>query len=133
MFRRITVGLKGGILRVASAAEVAARLLLMLVGDAGPSEPESWLRTGLSCPWRAVGGCWIMLARLLGSATAAGWPLALVCLWASGFCGAGLWDSPSESGAALVPPCHAPFFFTIRSHQVYHISLRMPGGAALVP
>ena len=25
------------------------------------------------------------------------WLLALVCLWASGFCGAGLWDSPSES------------------------------------
>ncbi len=108
MFRRITVGLKGGILRVASAAEVAARLLLMLVGGAEPS--ESWLRTGLSCPWRAVGGCWIMLARLLGSATAAGWLLALVCLWASGFCGAGLWGSPSESGAA---PC--------AGHSVMHL------------
>ncbi len=132
MFRRITVGLKGGILQVASAAEVAARLLLMLVGGAEPS--ESWLRTGfgLSCPWRAVGGCWIMLARLPGSATAAGWLLALVCLWASGFCGAGLWDSPSESGAA---PCHLFFLddeLTIRSLRSI-ISLRIPRGAALVP
>ena len=33
-----------------------------------------WLRTGLSCPWGAVGDCWIMLARLPvpGCATAGG-------------------------------------------------------------
>ena len=48
MLHRITVGLKGGILRVASVAEIAERLLL-LVGGA-----SSWLRTGLSCPWGAV-------------------------------------------------------------------------------
>ncbi len=35
MFRRITVGLKGGILRVASVAEVAARLPLVVGGAPG--------------------------------------------------------------------------------------------------
>ena len=30
------------------------------------------------------------------------WLLALVCLWASGFCVARLWASPSESGAAFL-------------------------------
>ena len=65
MFRRITVGLKGGILRVANAAEVAARLLL-LVGGAAPGCGR------LVLPLGAVGGCWIMLARLPGSATAGG-------------------------------------------------------------
>ncbi len=42
---------------------------------------ESWLRTGfrLSCPWGAVGDCWIMLARLLGCATAGGSWLWCAC------------------------------------------------------
>ncbi len=46
-----------------------------------------------------------MLARLLGCGTAAGGgpsKLALVCLSASGFGEAGLWDPPSESGVAFL-------------------------------
>ena len=45
-------------------------------GAAAKAQAEwlcSWLRTGLSCPWGAV-GCWIMLARLLGCGTAGGGP-----------------------------------------------------------
>ena len=50
MFRRITVGLKGGILRVASAAEVAAaRLPLVVCGAPG---------CGRACP--ALGGLLIL-------------------------------------------------------------------------
>ncbi len=103
MFRRITEGLKGGILRVrvASIAEVAARLLVAVGGAPGCG------RACPACPWGAVGGCWIMLRDCLAATECAAakswwWLLALVCLWASGFCGAGLWDSPSESGAAFL-------------------------------
>ncbi len=101
MFRRITEGLKGGILRVASIAEVAARLLLLVGGAPG---------CGRACP--ALGGllavagscCETASARLPLCAKSWWLLLALVCLWASGFCGAGpgLWDSPSESGAAFL-------------------------------
>jgi hypothetical protein len=98
------LNLKGGILRVASVAEVAARLLLV-VGD-----QCSWLRTQraskLSCPWGAVGGCWIMLGetarRLPLAVRDCRCLLALVCLWASGFCAGRALGSPSESGAAFL-------------------------------
>jgi hypothetical protein len=102
MLRRITEGLKGGILRVASIAEVAARLLVAVGGAPGCGRASSCP----ACPSGAVGGCWIMPLRDCLAATECAkswwWLLALVCLWASGFCGAGLWDSPSESGAAFL-------------------------------
>ncbi len=99
MLHRITMGLKGGILRVASVAEVAARRLLLLVGGAPGC--------GRACP--ALGGLWRlldMLARRLGCqcATAVGrwrWPPVSVGP-GSGTAPGG---SPSESaGAAKVPP-----------------------------
>ena len=51
----------------------------------------SWLRTGLSCPWGGLlavaGSCWRdCLAAWLCDCRRL---LALVCLWASGFCGVG--------------------------------------------
>ena len=52
------------------------------------------------------GGCWLL--DHVGEPEAAWlwdcrqWPLALVCLWASGFGGAGLWDPPSELGVAFL-------------------------------
>ena len=93
MLRRITVGLKGEILRVASVAEVAARLQLPVVLLAAD---------GLVLP---LGGCWRLLGHVGETARlwdCRRWPLALVCLSASGFGGAGLWDLPSESGVAFL-------------------------------
>ncbi len=52
MFRRITEGLKGGILWVVSIAEVAAQLLLLVGGAPG---------CGRACPGRPLGGCWRLL------------------------------------------------------------------------
>jgi hypothetical protein len=66
----------------------------------------SWLRTGLSSPrgLLAVAGCSVGPSRLFnGLCDCRRWPLALVCLWDSGFCVAGLWDSLSESGGGLPP------------------------------
>jgi hypothetical protein len=67
MFRRITVGLK------AQGRDFAGRKRSR-GSAAGHGGWCSRLRTGLSCPLGpgAVGGCWIMLARLLGCATAGG-------------------------------------------------------------
>ena len=54
-----------------------------------------------------LAGCWLF-SRLGHVCEAARlwdcrqWPLALVCLWASGFGGAGLWGPPSESGVAFL-------------------------------
>jgi hypothetical protein len=95
-----SVGLKGGILRVALAS-VAVRLLLKLGGRAPGC---GWVCPALggllaivgSCRWRdcRVTAAWLWDCRR--------WPLALVCLSASGsgFGEAGLWDPPSESGVA---------------------------------
>ena len=47
------------------------------------------------------------------------WPLALVCLSASGFGEAGLWDPPSESGVAfLVGACAHCVVCTSLSHAM---------------
>ncbi len=90
MFHRITVGLKGGILRVAN---VAGRLLLKLGGRAPGC--------GRACPalvgLLVVGSCW----RDCLVVDCRRWPLALLCLSVSDFGEAGLWDSPSESGVCL--------------------------------
>ena len=102
MFRRITVGLKGEILRVASVAEVAARLQLPVVLLAAD---------GLVLP---LGGCWRLLGHVGETARlwdCRRWPLALVCLSASGFGeAAGLWDLPSELGSTAFLLVFVPFF-----------------------
>ncbi len=76
-----------------------------------PLSAQDWLRTGLtpgfSCPWGAVGGCWSMLARLLGCATAGGGPWRWCACGPPVSVGPG-WDSLSVGvGAALCPV----FFF----------------------
>jgi hypothetical protein len=69
VFHRITVGLKGGILRVASVAEVAAWLRLLVSGAPG---------CGRVCPalggLLAVGSCWrgCLAVRLPAVALGAG-------------------------------------------------------------
>ena len=65
----------------------------------------SWLRTGLSCPWGAVGDCssWVMLARLLGCGTASGGPWRwCACLPPISARPGSQWESPSESGVAFL-------------------------------
>ena len=81
MFHRITVGLKGGILRVASIAE---RPLLKLGGRLPVVVAD-----GLVLP---LGGCWLLdhVGETAWLWDCRQWPLALVCQWASGFGGAGL-------------------------------------------
>jgi hypothetical protein len=99
MSHRITVGLKGGILLVASVAEIAVRLLL-LVGGAPLLLAADGLDTRLFLP---LGGCWRLLeyaGETAGLCDCRRWPLALVCLWASGFGGAGL-GFALRVGAAL--------------------------------
>ncbi len=80
MFHRITVGLKGGILRVDRERSGGSGAIAAAGGWC------SWLVSCLSCPWGAVGGGWVMFngetARLCDCRQ---WPLALACLWASGF------------------------------------------------
>ncbi len=134
MFRRITVGLKGGILRVASAAEVAA---LLLVGGAAPGCG----RLQVVLPLGAVGGCWIMLARLPVSATAGGsWRWCVCGPPVSAGPGSGIrHPSRGRPRRPLVPSVMHLFFLDRAHNQVASgrirsiISLRIPRGAALVP
>ncbi len=118
MFRRITVGLKGGILRVASAAEVAARLLLLVGGAPGRRRACPAHGPALrQCPWGAVGGL-LDHAGETDRLPVCGrrWPLALVCLRASGFGGAGLRIRPPSPGggafllSSLVPVALAHYY-----------------------
>jgi hypothetical protein len=81
----------------ASVPEVAARLRLLVGGAPG---------CGRARP--ALGGLLAVVLEHAGEAASAWlcdcrrWPLALVCLWAPGFGGAGLWGRPSVSGAAFL-------------------------------
>ena len=88
MFRRITVGLKGGMLPVASVAE-----RLLKLGGCAPD-------CVLARPALGAGGPGCKLADHAGESDWLAlcdcqWPLAL-CQWASGFGGAGLRVSPSS-------------------------------------
>jgi hypothetical protein len=95
MLRRITVGLKGGILRVASVAEVAARLLLLVGGAPGCGRASPAL--GDSEP------CW----RLLDHVGETDWlPAASQCATAGGpwhWCACGPPGSAGP-GSGILPP-----------------------------
>ena len=115
MFRRITVGLKGGMLPVASAAE---RLLKLGGCKSFVLLSAFWLVLPLGGP-----GCkladhagesdWLALCDCQ-------WPLAL-CQWASGFGGAWLRVSPSSESLGVVfllvgVPAQCPVHLSVPAH-----------------